>query len=167
MKSKTTILLALVAVMVVATHAAFASDKNDTKGIFTLDQIDEARAKALQDKKPLAFIYSSLAITCPRSWAGTREHIKDLKYKTVVVIGMDHAKIPKVVNDAIDACMKSSNGMALPVSFITDMECKEVLCLIDNREDSKKEKPKAFRKISEYRKSLDSPAKKDPAPPVK
>jgi hypothetical protein len=167
MKSKATILLALVMAMIAAAQASLASDRGIPSGVFTLNQIDKANAKALKDKKPLAFLYSSLPTTCPISYAETMEEVKEFKNKAIVVVGTDREKLPKVVVDDLQIMRPRSEWASMqPRVYITDMECKEILYTVRSGGEFKKEKIKASKKISEYRKRLDSPAKKVPPPPA-
>ena len=160
MKLKTTILLALVTIIIAAVQASRASDNAFANGAFTLDRLDEAKERAAKEKKPLTFIYSyPFEKEYSISYANTLECIREFKYKTVVVFSKHYDKMPMVVHEEIDARRSSGDGLSQPVAVITDVKCRQVLCSIDNGQNSNKEKAKVFKVITEYRKILEKDTK--------
>ncbi|MFC1452635.1 SHD1 domain-containing protein [Verrucomicrobiota bacterium] len=141
----------LVFATLIRTNSAYAEFQLP-EGVFRLDDIDEAQAEAKAKHKPLTYLYSTLPCPCPFGQRDTLTFIKKLKKEAVIVLGMDHKKLPDIVTEPMNDMLRQAGGVALPVAFIVDAGATNVMYVIPNVSDREEKKHfrEASKKIREY-----------------
>jgi hypothetical protein len=83
---------------------AHAGMEIDSK-VYRMDKLDEARAKAVEEGKPVAFLYTDEKSSCPKCCVSAYNTMNELKSRTVMVYvdteKGDIQRLPKPVQEAL------------------------------------------------------------------
>jgi len=154
----------LVILMVLQVQAGFEIDKN----IYRMDQLEEAKAEAVEDNKPVTFVYTDAKTTCGLCTSSSLCSINELKGKSVLVYvdsKTDWSITPRIVQDAIK---DPKMGKYIPKVVIATPEVDSVIASIPyslgseqskHLKDAKRAIAKAMPKNSNTLKPLSSPTK--------
>ncbi len=119
-------------------------------GVYRMDELGDARNRAAQLKKPIAFLLSDESSSCPVTDKISLEAIKKFRLRTVVVYAHSTKDWQALPETARTAFRTSEAGKYIPKIVIIDSDFRDVLaiipCVPDDRDRAKlfREKLRSF-----------------------
>jgi hypothetical protein len=117
--------------------------------VFSLEELDKAKAEAASKKKPIAILLSDKDSTCPLCSNASQTMIKELGQKTVMVYVRDYKGLPPAAVEAL------TPGKYIPKVAVLDEKLEASLGMV-TYESVKEDSRTAFRDVEkairEYKK---------------
>lgn len=147
-------LMRAVILVLMTLNVCYAGGLKIPSNVFTINELEAAKAKAEEKGMPVAFLYTNAESDCPLCNDASKVIIKELKSSTVLVYVRSKSEMPKNVSKLV-----GSRGKYIPKVAVYDSAIETELGLVVYGEIKAKGK-KAFKEmkadIRAYRKAAKS-----------
>ena len=130
MKTSVVVLLAIL-LTALSTFGAFKLPNS----VYRLDELEKAKAEALAEGKPLAFLFTDENSNCGFCEMVSQKMVSELKSKTVLVYCNASTGVPKPPDVAIRAFVSPQAGSIIPILVITDANLTAHIAIVPYAKD--------------------------------
>lgn len=106
------------------------------RSVYNISSLDKALVDAVNQNKPLTFLYSNKDTTCPLCTSASYDILYSLDKQSVIVYihSNDWQQIPPLVQSAINS---PSAGKYIPIAIITNAQIDKIIYIIPYRQQNR------------------------------